>query len=131
MNGYERAVLDAAKNYRERVRHDRYADTVTLECAVDALVESESNNGPVERLAEWITACYPNTGNDGKGARAVNCLMRSARHVGAKTLQQIADADPRSLRDIRGTGPKTLAIWAEGLRALGIEPAWAGDLTAC
>lgn len=127
MNGYERAVIDAAKAWRASAyTSDEPHRNGALIAAVEALIESERGDGPVERLAEWITARYPNTGNNGLGARTAHCLMRAARHVGATTLLQFAAADGRALRDVRGAGPKVVSIWAKGLRALGIEPGWDG-----
>lgn len=134
MNNYERAVIEAARNYRERARYEPYASTITLECAVDALVKHEQV-GSLDRLHGWLA--------DNADIRAANSMRRNVRDSGRKqtgdqfagrwpekitTAEQVGELPAYDIRDAWHAGPKTWAAWAAGLRAIGIEPAWAREL---
>lgn len=126
MNRYERAVIAAARNDCDL--------SPGLTAAVAALDEYESINS-LDRLMAWLEK----NGETGITAqRAHFSLRRQVQYSGAgwstgwhdkiTTAEQFAELEPWEVAGVRNAGPVTLAIWAAGLRAVGVEPAWAREL---
>jgi hypothetical protein len=130
----ERAVIDAAINFRERARYEPNASTITLECAVDELIKARAAEPPsIDELCEKIKEQHPNK-RDGAPARAVLMIKRAthpARHSRswpASNAAEVGTLDADTIRDTRNAGPYVWKTWADALRALDIEPTWAKEL---
>ncbi|MET0916715.1 MAG: hypothetical protein ABWY81_11015 [Jiangellaceae bacterium] len=125
-NAYEQAVIAAARNDRDL--------SPGLAAAVAALDEYEKADS-LGLLLTWLEARKRR--GDPLIGRAYYALRRAIADSGRggmlwperiTTAEQFGAAESWMVEGVRNAGPKTYAIWAAGLRAIGIEPAWAREL---
>jgi hypothetical protein len=115
MTKEEQAVIDAA---------------ITLECDVDALIKAREAAPPtIEQLCDTIRAQFPGR-HDGAPARARIMIVDNIRRHSwpATNAREVGELDADVIRDTRNAGPYIWKVWADALRALNIEPAWAKEL---
>lgn len=130
MTKEEQAVIDAAIEFRERARDDLNASTITLECYIDDLIEARAAAAPtIEQLCDTIRAQFPGR-HDGAPARARIMIAGNIRRGlwPVSNAREVGELDADIIRDTRNAGPYIWKVWADALRALDIEPAWAKEL---
>lgn len=131
MNAYERAVIDAAMVYAADDGVDQHNQ---LFDAVEELIKHR-RIGSLDRLNSWLdehaeirmrNSFRRNVRDSGQGRTADRFAGRWPERI--TTAEQFGEMPAYCVRDSWHAGPKTWAVWAEGLRAIGIEPAWAREL---
>lgn len=101
-----------------------------LDNAVNMLLVARAAAPPtIEQLCDTIRAQFPGR-HDGAPARARIMIADNIRRRlwPASNAREVGELDADIIRDTRNAGPYIWKVWADALRALDIEPAWAKEL---
>lgn len=128
MTKEEQAVVDAAIAFIATDQGSTYEADSLQDAVINLRLAREAAPPTIDQLCDAIRVQHqPMTSGDCRAMLMVQRLTHYKQWP-ATDAREVAELDTDVIRDVRNAGPYVWKVWADALRALDIEPAWAKEL---